>query len=240
MKQRIRIIWTVPAVSEKTSIRLRLGLVLVVGAGLVFAISRLALFLSSPSVLACCKDAVNALGILGAPLIGMMLAIQELLAIFPSEPFEFVAGMCYGGFYGFLICLAGTLAGSAIVFHLVRRHSRAIPAIIQKKAAKTVCWLQKIQTLETAVFILYLVPALPKDLFTYLFAAMTPIRPRKFLALSGIARTASIITSTYIGANVGSGNAGNALLIFVCCMAGAVVIWFLFRSWMAKYRKTLE
>ena len=74
------------------------------------------------------------------------------------------------------------------------------------------------------MFLLYLIPGVPKDTLTYI-AGLTPIHPGKFLLLSTIARFPGILGSCYIGANLQSKNytvviivSSIAVLLFVIGM----------------------
>ena len=67
--------------------------------------------------------------------------------------------------------------------------------------------------LELAVFILFLIPGVPKDALTYI-APLTRIKPSSFFLLSMLARSPAIIMSTFFGANLGEGNILEAVILF--------------------------
>ncbi len=54
---------------------------------------------------------------------------------------------------------------------------------------------------ELALFILYLLPGLPKDVLTY-FAGLTPVNPWRFLLISILGRLPALVVSCYIGAGL--------------------------------------
>ena len=67
--------------------------------------------------------------------------------------------------------------------------------------------------MEIITFILYFIPGLPKDVFTY-FAALTPLSTKNFLIISIIARTPSILISNIAGAQYMEGNYEVTIVLF--------------------------
>ena len=53
-------------------------------------------------------------------LLGLQL-LQILVPILPGEPIEFLAGMCYGTFWGMLIIFLGAFLSSFIIYFIIQR-----------------------------------------------------------------------------------------------------------------------
>lgn len=86
------------------------------------------------------------------------------------------------------------------------------------------------------IFLLFLVPGTPKDTLTYL-VPLTPILPWKFFVLSALARIPSVISSTFLGSSLGSGNWVLTVAIFLLtAVIGLLGIYFNDR-FMKKFKK---
>ena len=72
---------------------------------------------------------------------------------------------------------------------------------------------QNPKKMEWIFIILYLIPGTPKDLFVYI-AGLLPIRASRFLIISTFARFPSVISSTFAGSNVVSGNWGLSIAAY--------------------------
>ena len=69
---------------------------------------------------------VDGLGWKSRIVYGAMVCFQVVVAIIPGEPLELAAGYVFGAVEGTLLCLGGILAGSVIVFGLVRAFGRRL------------------------------------------------------------------------------------------------------------------
>ena len=67
--------------------------------------------------------------------------------------------------------------------------------------------------LNIIVFVLFLIPGLPKDVFTYL-VPLTDMRMRTFLVLSNIGRIPGIVVSTYAADGLVEGRIIESVAIF--------------------------
>ena len=80
-------------------------------------------------------------------------------------------------------------------------------------------FLHSHKRLNRIVFILYLIPAMPKDVLTYL-AALTPLTLRRYLILTMVARTPTVLCSTFASGAIMEGNYTSAVLVF--CISGTL------------------
>ena len=81
---------------------------------------------------------------------------------------------------------------------------------------------QKSGKLNIVVFILFLIPAMPKDVFTYL-VPLTDMRMRTFLILATIGRIPGVMVSTYAAAGLAEGQITTSLIIFGVAAAIALL-----------------
>lgn len=164
------------------------------------------------------KSKIDAMGPLGAFMIIGLVFIQLLLAFLPGEPLEILAGMCYGTIGGMILIFIGVFLGSFIIFFSVKKFGKdfiitffgedGYDKVINNKIFKNA------KKIELILFILYFIPGTPKDIFTYI-GGLIPIKPINFLLISTFARFPSIITSTFAGSNITSGNFNLTIITFI-------------------------
>lgn len=193
-----------------------LALVLLVLGGyfLIRYAPQLKQFLTAPSTALRLEKWIDSLGIFGIIVLFFLQVLQVFIAVIPSEPIEIAAGISYGGFWGFVICITGVFAGSWLVFRLIRRFGTPfVEKLVSEKKLKEFRFIKNTERLEGITFLLYFIPGLPKDVFTY-FAALTPIETKKFLVISMVARIPSILVSAIAGAKYMEGNYIATIVIF--------------------------
>ncbi len=141
-------------------------------------------------------------------LLGLQL-LQILIPILPGEPIEFLAGMCYGTIGGMLIIFLGAFLSSFIIFYCVRKFGKNfIHSFLGKDKIEKLensKWFSNPEKIELILFIAFLIPGTPKDLFVYI-AGLLPIRPYRFFLISTFCRFPSVISSTFAGSNIVDGN----------------------------------
>ena len=67
------------------------------------------------------KNKINDMGFLGILLLLGLQILQILLVILPGEPFEVLAGMCYGAWGGALFVTVSVFTTTTIIFFTVRK-----------------------------------------------------------------------------------------------------------------------
>ncbi len=165
--------------------------------------------------------------LLGVCVYMFLQVLQVLVALIPGGVIQILGGVLFGNFWGTVLCSLGILAGSAIVFFMVRRFGMpVVEAFIDRKGIKKFEFLNDTKKLEITVFILFLIPGMPKDVLTYL-APLTKIKPSSFLALSMLGRFPAILLSIVFGANLSEGNILAAVIIFaVAAVVGIIGILY--------------
>lgn len=168
------------------------------------------------------KDKVENFGIFAPLMIMLMQAIQVIIAFIPGEPVEILSGLLFGTFWGLLFSVLGILAGSILVYFMVKSFGKPIVnAFVSEEKMHKFKVLDDEKKLELLVFILFLVPGTPKDALAYV-VPLTKINPMKYFILSTLARLPSIVTSAFMGASIGDGNIMMTVIIFL--ITGAIGI----------------
>ena len=110
--------------------------------------------------------------------------LQIVVAFIPGEVVQIAAGMLYGPWLGALIILMGCVVSSAFIFALVHKLGAPfVQSMVPTKYLEKFRAFEKTGKLSIVVFILFLIPGLPKDTFTYL-VPLTDMNMRTFLLLS--------------------------------------------------------
>ena len=145
--------------------------------------------------------------------------IQIIICVIPGQALQIAAGYLYGFWIGFALSIVGACLGSIAVFYLARLLGHDAMHILfgEKKITKM---LDEINSKKgmLIVFIIFLIPGIPKDLCTY-----------AFLILSLIGRSPGMMCSLAIGKQVMDGNYTSAIVIAVI-VAVLFVIGLLFRD----------
>lgn len=168
-------------------------------------------------------DDVRNAGPLGFLILLAMQFMQIVVAFIPGEVVQMAAGMMYGPWLGAAVVLLGCIISSAFVFAVV--HRLGAPFVRDMVPTK---YLDKFNAFEESgklsivVFFLFLIPAMPKDTFTYL-VPLTNMRMRDFLVLSNVGRIPGIVISTYAANCLVDGNITQSIIIFAVVAVIAIV-----------------
>ncbi|MDR1088389.1 MAG: TVP38/TMEM64 family protein [Coriobacteriales bacterium] len=144
-------------------------------------------------------ESIKGAGIAGVGICLGLQFVQIVVAFIPGELTQLAIGAIYGPLLGTLITALGALISSIFVFFVVRKLGAPfVQGMIGTKNSKVLDFLHKDRNLNAITFILFLIPGLPKDVFTYLFP-LTTIRPLNFFILSTLGRIPGIVASAYLG-----------------------------------------
>jgi uncharacterized membrane protein YdjX (TVP38/TMEM64 family) len=124
---------------------------------------------------------------------------QIIVSILPGQALQFAAGYAYHFWLGFLFSILGVTMGTVITFYLARLLGKDALHVIfgEEKFNKFVHTLNSKRS-YIVLFVIFLIPGIPKDLFTYA-AGVSEIRIVPFLLLSLIGRTPAMIGSILMG-----------------------------------------
>ena len=157
---------------------------------------------------------VDSLGVWGDLAFIGILVFQIIFAFIPGEPFELLAGYAFGAIEGTLLCMAGIIIGSLLVFTLTKKFGvKLVELFFSMDKIRSLKFLHNKQRMYFITFIVFFIPGTPKDLLSYV-AGLTPIKLGPWLLLSTIARIPSVLTSIISGDAVGTQNYIFALIVF--------------------------
>lgn len=179
---------------------------------------------------------VRAAGPVGFLILLGLQFLQIVVAFIPGEVVQVAAGMLYGPWIGALVILIGCVISSAFIFALV--HKLGAPFVQSMVPTQYLTKFRKFELtgkLNAVVFILFLIPGLPKDTFTYL-VPLTDMRMRTFLLLSNVGRIPGIVMSTYAANGLAEGRFMESAIIFAV-VAVVAVLGIIFRE---RIMKVLE
>ncbi len=143
-----------------------------------------------------------------------ILVFQIIFAFIPGEPFELLAGYAFGALEGTLLCMAGILIGSLLVFTLTKKFGvKLVELFFSMDKIRSLKFLHNKQRMYFITFLVFFIPGTPKDLLSYV-AGLTPIKLGPWLLLSTVARIPSVLTSIISGDAVGTQNYIFALTVF--------------------------
>lgn len=152
---------------------------------------------------------------LSAVIFVLIRAFQTVIKIIPAEPLEIASGYAFGTWGGLLYCSIGTFLGSLVIVLLAKTFGSAfINAFVNEEQFKQLKVISNTKNQNLFLWIFYLIPGTPKDIFTYIVSA-TDINLVRFFAITTIARIPSIITSTICGNELSNNNVKTAVIVFV-------------------------
>ena len=217
---------------------IRIALYVLLGAAAVFLTIRYVIPYSRALLTEAGREAlcarVERFGIWAPLVFTALMALQIVIAIIPGGPLELVGGMLFGSALGLVCTVTGALVGSFAVYWLVKLFGRPLVEIMvpEDKLDRLHALLDE-DKLELWVFILFLIPGIPKDLLTYL-VPLTTIRGKQFLLLSNLGRFPSLAASVLIGDSLSD---GRYWLTIVICAVAAVAAFIGYR---VKHHLTKE
>ncbi len=169
----------------------------------------------------------------------LLQVVQVVVALIPGGIIQIIAGVAFGGFWGTVLSIFGVILGTLVVFSIVRKFGKPIvEAFIDAKGIKEYSFLTDAKKLELVIFILFLIPGIPKDALTYI-APLTKIKMSVFIVLASLARIPAVIMSCVFGSSLGDGNLLTALIIFavVACLG---LLGILYREKLMNKVKNLK
>lgn len=168
-------------------------------------------------------EQIQSRGLAGVVILFLLQFLQMVVAFIPGEVTQIAAGMIYGPWIGALVILIGCVIASSAIFAIVK--ALGAPFVRDMVPAKYIDKLtefEKSRKFDFIVFILFLIPGLPKDVFTYILP-LTSMKFSKFVALSNLGRIPGIVVSTYAAANITDGNIVTSVVLFAVLAAVSVI-----------------
>lgn len=167
------------------------------------------------------RDILNGYGWKGGLVFILLQILQVVVAAIPGEVVQLAGGYIYGTWLGTLYSLTGIVTGSVIVFYTSRLLGYSLVRIfVSQKSLDRFDFIINDEKSEIAMFLLFLIPGIPKDVLTYI-AGLTPIKPLRFFVIITIGRLPALLASSYIGYNTQKGN----YLIVIILSAAALILF---------------
>ena len=160
--------------------------------------------------------------------------LQVVIFAIPGEITQIAAGYVFGAWWGFVYSIIGILFGSAFDFGLARVLGR--PAVQRMLGAERLAEIDRALRSRkglAAVFVLFLLPGMPKDAMSY-GAGLTALRLPVFLALSVSARAPSLLLSTLFGSE--AYDRDYTSMVWIAAVAGILMASAAYYQWRRRTR----
>lgn len=170
---------------------------------------------------------VKSAGPLGVLVLLALEIVQVVVAFIPGEVVQMVAGMMYGPWLGTGIILLGCFLSMWFVYEMVHRLGQPfVESVVSTKYLDKFHKFEQSGKLSVVVFLLFLIPGLPKDVFTYL-VPLTSMPRNEYLAIAMVARTPGIFMSSHAASGLINGDIMQSVIIFaVLAVLGILGIVF--------------
>lgn len=168
-------------------------------------------------------DDVRDAGWKGVLILEALQFLQVVVAFIPGEVVQMAAGIIYGPWVGALLIFIGCVISSAFIFVMV--HFLGAPFVrdmVPAKYLNKIAEFEKSERFSVIVFVLYLIPGMPKDVFTYILP-LSAMRFGAFVTITNVARLPGIIVSAYAADGLVEGRIWESVIIFLVLAAIALV-----------------
>lgn len=144
--------------------------------------------------------------------------LQIVVAFIPGEATQLLAGALYGPLWGTIIILIGCVLSSAFVYMLVHRLGAPfVQSMVSDKYLAKVREFERSGKLSVVVFILFLIPAMPKDVFTYL-VPLTNMRMRNFLIITTVGRIPGVLITSFAANGLMEGHFVSSIVLLAVAL----------------------
>lgn len=159
------------------------------------------------------RDYIVSLGRIGSIVFIFFQILQTVIAPIPGEVIQVAGGYIYGVPLGIIYTTLGMLVGAIIAFYFTRLIGGSfIQKLLKRKNSQ---WMKNImdsKKFSVILFIVFLVPGLPKDFLIYV-AGLTPIKPLRFFGILLVSRFPWLLASVSIGSNLHYGNYVSTMVV---------------------------
>ena len=140
---------------------------------------------------------------------------------------QLAAGLMYGPLWGTIIILFGCVISSSVIYQLVHRLGAPfVQGMVSTEHLEKFRTFEETGKLDLIVFVLFLIPGLPKDVFTYV-VPLTDMDFKRFIGLTTLGRIPGVVASTYTAAGIADGNiVGPVIVASVVAIIAIVAVLF--------------
>lgn len=144
----------------------------------------------------------------------LMNVLQTMTTVVPDAPFEIAAGAIFGVVRGTLLNAVSVTIGSIIAFTLSRLFGERYVSLFFDEDQIRRHNLKHMTVRKTLlVSLIFLIPGMPKDLFTYLLG-LSDINPVLFVAIVFFCRLPSIALTVMSGSAIAAREKEQVIFIF--------------------------
>lgn len=156
--------------------------------------------------------------------------LQVVVSPIPGEVVEVGMGLCFGWFWGTVICMVGGAVAAALIMLFVKKFGvKVVELFVSTEKINELRLINNEKKLKRMVWLLYLIPGTPKDPLIFFFG-LTKIRIWDFVWIQMIARIPTIVTSAIAGEQATKQNFLVTIIIFVITGALALAGIFFYRK----------
>lgn len=169
------------------------------------------------------RNYIVSLGRLGSIVFILFQILQTVIAPIPGEVIQVAGGYIYGVPLGMIYSTAGMLLGAVIAFYFTRLiGSSFVAKLINGENSQWMKDIMDSKKFSIILFIVFLVPGLPKDFLIYV-AGLTPIRPLKFFGILLASRFPWLLASVSIGSNLHYGNYISTIIVSLIALISFIL-----------------
>lgn len=179
------------------------------------------------------RDMLQRLGIVAPVVFVAIQALQVVIAPIPGEVTGLVGGFVFGEWLGFIYSSIGLTAGSLVAFWIGRRLGAAfVRRVIADRLWQRIAFIIEAEG-ALLCFVIYAVPALPKDIACYLFG-LSPMPFWVFAVASTLGRMPGTWLLSAQGAKVATGQYLELALLTAVALMVAVPLYYYRHRIMAR------
>ena len=148
------------------------------------------------------REYILSLGNLGAVVFIFFQILQTVIAPIPGEVIQIAGGYIYGLTLGLIYTILGMLCGACIAFFFTRFLGGSfVEKLLRKEKFQWITDIVDSNKFSIILFIIFLIPGLPKDFFIYV-AGLSPIKPLRFFGIMLAGRFPWLLASVSFGLNL--------------------------------------
>lgn len=160
--------------------------------------------------------------------------LQIVISVIPGQAFQFAAGYLYGFPLGLVFSIIGAFLGTVISFYLAKTLGKdAVHLLFGEDRMKYFIDRLNSRKAYTIVFLIYLIPGLPKDVMSYA-AGISEMNAKAFLIISLVGRLPGMAGSLLIGSLYYTEHYTSMIIIAIAAVI-AFCLCVMFRKKLSKY-----
>jgi uncharacterized membrane protein YdjX (TVP38/TMEM64 family) len=155
--------------------------------------------------------------------------VQIILCFLPGQVIQMAAGYAFSVPVALVLSLVGIGLGTCCTFALARIFGRDMVLLVfgEEKAGRFIDMMNSKKAF-VIIFLLYLFPGIPKDIFGYV-AGVSKLRLLPFVLLSLVARTPALIASLIFG-DMFNNKDYSGMIIVGSIVAVVIILCLIFRK----------